>query len=151
MGTSKFYGKILNKQPIIPVFFEVPSYRKSRIVNFVIDTGARFSALSEKDATLMGIDCHSLPYAKGESIGFGGTFKTKMINRLVILTFGSGDDEYKIRYSSGFRVTCIPLDTPQEEREKLLRFTPSVLGMDILPRFETRLDKRNVVLILKDN
>jgi len=96
----------------------------------------------------MGLDCSILPESKQESIGFGGTFRNKIINRLVFLTFKSGKEEHRIRYSSGFRVTCIPLDVSREEREKLLRYTPSVLGMDILRNFETRISKRKVELIL---
>jgi len=96
----------------------------------------------------MGLDCSVLPESKRESIGFGGTFRNKIINRLVFLTFKSGKEEHKIRYSSGFRVTCIPPNVTREEREKLLRYTPSVLGMDILNKFETRISKRKVELTL---
>jgi len=146
-----FRGVIINQQPRIPVLFEIPAYNISGTIPFVIDTGSRFSALSEKDATILGIDCASLPYAKTEAVGFGGTFRTKMINRLVNLTFHSADtnEEYKIRYSSGFKVIVIPQETPREEREKMLRYTPSVLGMDILKRFELQLDRRRVQLILR--
>lgn len=118
------------------------------MVNFLVDSGAVFSAIAEKDATLMGLDCGTLRESKFEAVGFGGTFKTKMINRLVYLTFKSGKDEHKIRYSSGFRVICIPPEITGANREKLLRYTPSVLGMDILSKFKTYLSKNKVVLTL---
>ena len=63
------------------------------MIDFLIDTGAVFSAISEKEATLMGVDCSFLPESKEEAIGFGGSFKTKMINRLVTLTFKSNKKE----------------------------------------------------------
>lgn len=49
------------------------------MIDFLVDTGSIFSALSEKEATLMGIDCSELPEAKGEAIGFGGLFKTRVL------------------------------------------------------------------------
>ena len=118
------------------------------MINFLVDTGAVFSALSEKEATLMGIDCSLLPESKGKAIGFGGLFKTKMINRIVTLTFKSNKKEYKIKYSSGFRVICIPPNVTSEDRERFLRYTPSVLGMDILTKFEIHMDKKKVELTL---
>jgi hypothetical protein len=89
-----------------------------------------------------------LPEFRTESIGFGGTFKHKVINRPVHLTFGSDNNRYTVNFASGFRVTCIPLDVSPEEREKMLRYTPSILGMDILSRFKLYLDKKKLELTL---
>jgi len=114
----------------------------------LIDSGSVFSALSEKEATLMGLDCSLLPESKRKAVGFGGLFTPKIINRLVILTFKSNKEEHKIRCSNGFRVTCISPSVTSEEREKLLRFTPSVLGMDILGKFKMYMDKNKVELRL---
>lgn len=148
MQDIKFTGSIVGKRPIISVFFDVPAYKKSKMIDFLIDSGSVFSALSEKEATLMGIDCFLLPDSKRKAVGFGGLFIPKIINRLVILTFKSNKEEHKIRYSSGFRVTCIPPNTTSEEREKLLRYTPSVLGMDILCKFKMYMSKNKVELTL---
>lgn len=82
------------------------------------------------------MDLDLLPEAKKGAIGFGGTFKNKMINCPVILTFRYSTDEHKITYGSGFQIICIPPDAQKEEREKMLRYTPSVLGMDILSKFK---------------
>lgn len=119
------------------------------MVDFLVDTGSSSSAITEKEAILMGLDCSSLPESKRDSIGFGGTFKPKIINRLVTLTFKSSEkQEYKINFSSGFMVTCTPPNIKQEEREILIRCTPSVLGMNILTKFETYVNKRRVKLTL---
>lgn len=115
------------------------------MVEFVVDTGAVFSAITEKELTIMGIDCNSLPYSKGESIGFGGVFQNRMINRQVTLTFGSNETEYKIKCGS-FLVVCVPPTSKGEEREKIIRCTPNVLGMDILRRFKTCVIKEKVEL-----
>jgi len=133
---------------MIPVLFEVQALKISKMVNFMVDCGSLFSAITEKEAILMGFDCHLLPESKGEAIGFGGTFKTRMINRLVILSFKSNEEEYKIRYSSGFKVICIPPNITSEEREKILRYTPNVLGMDILTKFKIYINKHKVELIV---
>lgn len=117
------------------------------MVDFLVDTGALFSAITEKEASLMGIDCSLLPESKREGVGFGGLFKPKMINRQVTLTFKSDEEEHRIGRSS-FMVICIPPNVRGEEREKLLRYTPNVLGMDILRMFETCVDKNKVELRL---
>jgi hypothetical protein len=132
---------------MIPVLFDCRSLKVSEIVNFLVDTGSIFSALSEKQATLMKIDSSLLPESKGKAIGFGGTFKTRMINHPVNLIFESCNDKFKVNYDSGFRVNCIPKDAREEDKELMLRHTPSVLGMDVLSNFEVRVDKKKVELI----
>jgi hypothetical protein len=70
-----------------------------------------------------------------------------MINSAVFLTFSSSEGkDFRINYSSGFRVTCLPSDLDRECREKLLRFTPSVLGMDVLAKFEVYISKKRIEL-----
>lgn len=118
------------------------------MVNFMVDTGSLFSAVTEKEAILMGLDCSKLPESKIGAIGFGGTFKTKIINKLVKLTFKYGKNEHTINYSSGFPVICIPPTVRGKDREQMLRLTPAVLGMDILVKFKIYMDKLNVVLTL---
>jgi len=132
----------------MPVLVEVPAYHKSKVINFLVDSDAVFSAVYEKEATLMGLDCSLFPEAKREAVGFGGTFRTRVINSVVYLTFGSGDQKHRIAYSSGFKIVCVPPDKTPAEREKLLRFTPCVLGMDVLGNFEVHIYKNRVELVL---
>jgi hypothetical protein len=132
---------------MITVLFEVPYYHCSKPIQFLIDTGATRSAITEKESALIGIDCNELPEAKIGAIGFGGTFKNKMINRPVSLTFSAINDQpYKIPYAQGFQIVCIPAQASEEEQEKLRRYTPSVLGMDILRKFKIYIDKKKVEL-----
>jgi hypothetical protein len=95
----------------------------------------------------MKIDCSLLQESKSKAVGFGGTFKTRLINHPVNLTFESGNDRLRINYGNGFRVNCLPADAKVEDRELMLRHTPSVLGMDVLSKFEVRIDKKKVELI----
>jgi hypothetical protein len=142
-----FKGINVCGQPIIPVLFEVPAYGVSKIVRFLVDTGSKVSLITEMEATLAGIDCGTLPFAKDISIGFGGLFKHKTLNYLVTLTFSSNNDELKINHNSGFSVICPPENLEPKNREIMLRHTPCVLGMDILSKFEVYLSKRRVELI----
>jgi len=143
----KFKGSVINRQPRISVLFEVKTYKVRKMVDFLVDTGTTYSAITEKEATIMNIDCSALPYFRREAIGFGGLFRNKMINRLVVLTFQSNEGEHKIKCGS-FLVVCVPPNTTGEEREKMIRYTPNVLGMDILRRFRTCVDKNRVELTL---
>lgn len=146
--TLKFTGSIINRQPKISVLFECKALKIYKIVNFLVDTGTTYSAITQKETTIMAIDYSMLPYSKHEAIGFGGLFRNRMINRLVILTFKSKEGEYKIKCGS-FLVICVPPDARGEEREKIIRLTPNVLGMDVLRRFRTCVDKNQVELILR--
>jgi hypothetical protein len=137
---------MVQKRPIVSVFFEVPFFHCSKTINFLIDTGSSYSAITEKEAMILGIDSFMLPDYQKDCIGFGGTFKNKIINRPVNLTFGSGENLQKIVYGSGFQIVCIPDGVTDEEREKLIRYTPSVLGMDILCLFKLYIDKKKVTL-----
>ncbi len=134
---------------MITVLFEVPYYHCSKSIRFLIDTGATRSAITETEAALIGLDCDLLPEAKVGAIGFGGTFKNKVINRPVYLTFSSANDQtHRIPYAQGFQIVCIPARVSQNELEKMRRYTPCVLGMDILCKFKLYLDKKKVVLSL---
>jgi len=68
------------------------------------------------------------------------------MNRPVNLTFGSDTNLQKIVYAGGFQIVCIPENVNDEEREKLIRYTPSVIGMDILCLFRLYVDKKKVIL-----
>ena len=134
---------------MITVLFEVPYHHCSKAVQFLIDSGASYSAITEKESELVGLDCTELPEAKFGAVGFGGTFRNKIVNRPVFLTFHATNDEtYKIPYAQGFQIVCLPKQIEKEEREKLIRYTPCVLGMDILCKFKLYIDKKKVELSL---
>ena len=96
---------------------------------------------------LIGLDILILPDCAEESIGFGGIFRNKMINCPVKLTFGK-EQKYTVAYDSGFRVVVFPSEIKPQQREKLIRYTPSVLGMDVLGKFKVYIDKKKVELTI---
>jgi hypothetical protein len=149
--TFKFTGIIVNHQPKIPVYVEIPKTHKGAVIFFLIDSGATKSMITEKDAAVIGIDCYDFPECKQDSVGFGGTFKNRMINCPVKLTFGKGNShEYCVHHDSGLRLIMIPPTVTGEDREKIIRHTPSVLGMDVIERFQLYLDKKKVELTVID-
>jgi len=97
----------------------------------------------------MNIDLSDLPYFKREAVGFGGLFRNRIINRMVTLTFKSSQGEHQIKCGGGFLVICIPPDATGEEREKMIRYTPNVLGMDVLRNFKTCVYGNRVELALE--
>ena len=121
----------------------------SKPIWFVVDTGSSFSAISEADAVLIGIDCSLLPRKKDDAIGFGGFFKPRMIDKEVELAFFGDDGEYKVT-RSGFVVICPPENIDAKTRQKMLELTPSVLGMDVLSKFDIHVYKKRVELDLRE-
>jgi hypothetical protein len=119
------------------------------MVDFLVDTGTTYSAISEKEAIIMNIDLSSLSSFKGQAVGFGGLFRNKIINREVTLTFKSKEGEHQIKCGGGFLVICVPPNMTSEEREKMIRYTPNVLGMDVLRRFKTCVYENRVELTLE--
>ncbi len=64
------------------------------------------------------------------------------------MTFKSPKEEHKITYGGGFQIIGIPSDATEVEREKMLRYCPSVLGMEVLAKFQVYVDKKKVELTL---
>jgi len=148
--TLKFIGFVINKQPRIPVFVEIIAHHKSRAVSFVVDSGATYSAISEKELELMGLDSSIFPEEKKISIGFGGTFRNRIVNCPVHMTFGSDEQKHKIVVDGGLKIICISPDRKPEEREKMLQLTPSILGMDVLCNFNVHIYRRRIELELPE-
>lgn len=137
--------------PRVQALFSTRSAGISRLLWFTLDSGSSFSAISEAEAILAGIDCSDLPFAKLETVGFGGFFKPRIINREVELTFATDQGEHKIT-RSGFMVVCPPSDINEETRKRLIELTPSVLGMDILGKFDVHIyDKKRVEVEIEED
>lgn len=148
--TLRFMGFVINKQPRIPVLVEIIAHHRSRVVSFLVDSGATYSAISEKELELMGLGSSIFPEEKKTSIGFGGTFRNRVVNCPVHLTFGSDKQRHRIVVDGGLKIICIPPDKKPEERERMLQLTPSILGMDVLCKFNVHIYKRTIELELPE-
>jgi hypothetical protein len=131
--------------PKVPAFVLIKNLGVNRLVWFLVDTGSTYSAICESDALLAGIDPTTLPYEKGEAVGFGGKFRCRSINHPVELIFKTSDSSQFTIHRSGFKL--IPAEHKDEAiRRKLLEVTPSVLGMDVLNTFEIHILRKKVEL-----
>jgi hypothetical protein len=79
---------------------------------------------------------------------FGGTFRNRMINCPVKLIFGADKQKYTLTYDGGFRILTIPPHLTAQEKETIIRSTPSVLGMGVIRDFKMYLDKNKVELTI---
>jgi len=119
-------------------------------VDFLVDTGATFSALSEREAVIIGIDLPTLPREYRGEIGFGGEFTPRVLNKETRLTFyGTRGTTYTHRIRD-LRVISPPENLDREKREELLARTPSILGYDVLSDFELHMNKRKVELKISE-
>jgi len=116
---------------------------------FTIDTGSVFSALSETEAILTGIDLSMLPFEKSDSVGFGGFFRSRILNKQIELFFHGDEGEHKIAQSA-MKVIGPPEDMEEKRRKELLTLFPCVLGMDILSKFDVHLYKKKFELIPRE-
>jgi hypothetical protein len=138
-------GIVTGRGPRVQALFSIKSLAVNRLLWFTVDSGSSFSAISEADAILAGIDCSTLPFAKVETIGFGGFFKPRMINTHLELTFVTDEGEYRL-LRSGFMVVCPPDNLEEKLRKRMIEVTPSVLGMDVLSKFDVHIYKKRVEL-----
>lgn len=132
------------------MIFSVKSEDISRLLWFTVDSGSCFSAISEAEAILAGIDCSTLPFAKLETVGFGGFFRPRMINKQVELTFVTDEGEYGVP-RSGFMVICPPENVEEKVRKREIEVTPSVFRMDILSRFDVHIYRKRVELEVRES
>jgi len=138
-------GRVLR----IPAFFSVKPLQVNGLVWFHMDTGSTHSAISESAATILGLDIVTLPYDKSGAVGFGGKFRYKIVNRPVEIVFNTSDKESYRVSQSGFKV--VPAEHEDEAiRKELLARTPSVLGMDILNKFQIHITRKKVVFVPYD-
>ena len=104
-------------------------------VEFLVDTGATRTTISDKDAIRLGIDYTALEKLGEGMLGIGGTVDTYSLPDAK-LTF---HQENKKTHTETFEKICI-LKHPQLN-ERILRI-PSILGRDILNKHTFIYDKR---------
>jgi len=103
------------------------------VVNFLIDTGASKTVISDKDAIFLKIDYAKLKPAPQKLSGIGGSVDTYVFeNTVLIFKTDAGKLEFK------FPILFLKhnfTSMNEEDRIKILRI-PSLLGRDILNRFK---------------
>ncbi len=109
------------------------------IVWFLADTGAARTVLLDRDGRLLGVPKAALEPASLPIVGIGGSVRSFLL-RDVELTFAS--DEGDVVMHQDIWLVQHDLEAlPSDEVSRILRL-PSVLGRDIMNRFEFAFDYR---------
>jgi len=113
----------------------------SRIVDFLIDTGASASIIFDKDLRYLKLDVGRLKKAERDVGGVGGLVKTYVIEdaALVFRTLEGAVVEEELNLLVGSH-DLRSLDT---ESRRLIMVIPSLLGRDVLRRFRLVYDERS--------
>ena len=111
-------------------------------VEFLVDTGATRTILSDKDVIRLGLDYAELDKLQGGVLGVGGTVDT------YILT------DAKLIFNAEKIIQQEPLEQlyvlkHNSLNDKILRI-PSVLGRDILNKYGFIYDKRQEIVYISD-
>ena len=112
-------------------------------VEFLVDTGATRTTISDKDAIRLGIDYLALEKLGEGMLGIGGTVDTYLLKDTTLI-FHKAD---KKTHEEALERICV-LKHPQLN-ERILRI-PSILGRDILNKHSLIYDKRNEKAYITD-
>jgi dUTP pyrophosphatase len=113
-------------------------------VSFLIDTGAYGSLISLQEIHRLGVSVHELRRSVGKAVGFGGLTQFYHLENVEI-TFVT--DEGARKETLPRVLTSIgPAVGPHRKRPKI----QSLLGRDLLDRFDVTVSKRAGVVLLSD-
>jgi len=104
-------------------------------VYFLIDTGASRSLLSERDARILGIDYGRLELQKEPLVGLGGTLPVYKTPGECSLTFRTSEQKGHVESFPHFDVVRVEIED-EKKRRLVFNLIPSLIGMDLLPRFK---------------
>ena len=113
----------------LPTVIEIKDLKLRGRVDFLLDTGAGETILSEKDAQRIGLNYRAFSTGKG-ALGVGGTANTWEINKEVTLyILVAGNSVY-----TATRRWIEVLEEPNEEKT-----LPSLLGLEFLEQLDFKL------------
>jgi hypothetical protein len=108
-------------------------------VNFIVDTGADITSLSEFEAMKLGIDYKSLPASTKPTLTGGGPAETYVLDDVIlILPTDTGANEFHLDW---IHVLCVPRRKGSRgEREDRVRMAfPNLIGRDFLRKYKVKL------------
>jgi hypothetical protein len=112
-------------------------------IEFLVDTGATKTTISDKDAIRLGIDYEALEKLDKGMLGIGGAVNTYILKEARLIFHKENKKTHTERLSS----LCF-LKHP-EVNERILRI-PSILGRDVLNKHALIYDKRQGKAYLTD-
>jgi len=111
--------------------------------HFLIDTGASTTTVLPGDAKKMGINFSELPKRKKETRGIGKPVRPRFV-KMAVIGFQSVD------HSQQILLPLNELNILEPDDEEVDQFTYSLLGMDMIKRFEFCYNLPKVKFTLKD-
>jgi predicted aspartyl protease len=119
---AKYSSWGYRKWAFLRAVIEIKDLKVRGVVDFLIDTGAGQTILSERDAKRLGLAYQNFP--RGEpAVGVGGVANTYKINKKVTFYFVTVDGGIYRAVRRGIEV----LEEPGEEKQ-----LPSLLGLEFL-------------------
>jgi len=112
-------------------------------IEFMLDTGAVKTIVSDRDANKLGVDYKMLEKLDCGMLGIGGTVDTYVLKDAKLI-FNSADNK---AHTEQLDSLCFLKHS--EMNEKIVRI-PSVLGRDILNKYLLKYDKRQGKVYLTD-
>ncbi|MCJ7578791.1 MAG: retroviral-like aspartic protease family protein [candidate division Zixibacteria bacterium] len=111
-------------------------------VRFLIDTGASRTIISDMDAIKLGIDHSLLPRFKAVTAGIGGVVDTYFIQNVKSI-FKTQEGAHVEKMEEIFVLK-------HKIRDERIKRIPSLLGRDILNRYQLLLDRRSNKVVITD-
>ena len=141
----------------VEISCEDPKHNGQIPISMAVDSGASVTVISESDAILLEIDYALLKHSPHGFTGIGGSCDRYLLND-VTLSFKVTDKEYHIEKVESISVMkheiheekcpeCGHEWVPREDEKRASALTlPSLLGMDVLSRFNIRYTPTKIFL-----
>lgn len=112
-------------------------------IRFVVDTGASSTTIADKDALRLGLDYSKLERSDG-ILGIGGTNVDAFLLKGISIIFRDSKSSYQVERLPKIIVLRHRVKTIEERR--LAKQIPSLLGVDILRKYQIRYDKKGIII-----
>ena len=126
---AKYSSWGYRKWAFLRTAIEIEDLKVTGVVDFLIDTGAGQTILSERDAKRLGLSYQNFPSGR-PAVGVGGVANTYRINKKVTFYFETVDGGIYRAVRRGIEV----LEEPGEEKQ-----LPSLLGLEFLEELHFKL------------
>jgi len=132
--------------PYVRVILSCPSFFIQSPVIFLIDSGASRTTILDSDAARMRIDYSKLKRFEQGTTGIGGIVDTYILPD-VTLTFRTPDGLHEERFKEIF---VLKHGTQDDKTLERVRKLPSLLGRDVINKYELVLNRREEIVLLSD-
>jgi predicted aspartyl protease len=139
-----YFGKKYT-EAYIPAIVVCDGLNFVELMRFLVDTGASRTSISEGDAIRYGIQ-HSHLEKSGTALGIGGTATVYNMKNVLLAFRKEGEvGLHRVRLQ---RVGVLKHSAKKKQLRNRLRVLPSLLGRDVLDRFEL-IRRKDTLILLK--